>query len=129
MRKTYGKGRVRVMRIHRDGDHHEVRELTVKAMLQGDFGRAFTSKDNSASVSTDTVKNVVNVVARENRRRSRLELFCQAVSDRLLDRYSQLDAATVSATKRNGPASPLRARPIRTASRSTATASRSPRSP
>jgi hypothetical protein len=38
-----------------------VRELTVKAMLQGDFGRAFTSEDNSTSVSTDTAKNVVSV--------------------------------------------------------------------
>ena len=45
--KTYGKSRVRVMRVHRAADRHEVRELTVKAMLRGDFGRAFTSKDNS----------------------------------------------------------------------------------
>ena len=95
VRKTYGKGRVRVMRIHRNGDQHEVRELTVKAMLQGDFGRAFTAKDNSTSVSTDTVKNVVNVVAQENLALSN-ELFCKAVAERLLDSYSQLETATVS---------------------------------
>jgi urate oxidase len=93
--KTYGKGRVRVMRVHRTGDRHEVRELTVKAMLRGEFGRAFTSKDNSSSVSTDTVKNVVNIVAREAPALP-TELFCQAVAERLLDKYSQLDAATVS---------------------------------
>ena len=93
--KSYGKARVRVMRVHRAGDYYEVRELTVKAMLQGDFGRAFTSKDNSSSVSTDTVKNVVNIVARELPALP-TELFCQAVSDRLLDKYSQLDVTTVS---------------------------------
>jgi urate oxidase len=95
VRKTYGKGRVRVMRIHRNGDHFDVRELTVKAMLQGDFSRAFTAKDNSTSVSTDTVKNVVNVVARENLALS-TELFCKAVAERLLESYSQVEAATVS---------------------------------
>ncbi len=95
VRKTYGKGRVRVMRIHRNGDQYEVRELTVKAMLLGDFSRAFTAKDNSTSVSTDTVKNVVNVVARENLALSN-ELFCKAVAERLLDSYSQVETATVS---------------------------------
>src|ERR1700760_2702261 len=95
VRNTYGKGRVRVMRIHRDGDRHEVRELTVKAMLQGDFDRAFTAKDNSTSVSTDTVKNIVNVVAHENLALP-TELFCLAVAQRLLDSYSQIETATVS---------------------------------
>jgi len=95
VRNTYGKGRVRVMRIHRDGDRHEVRELTVKAMLHGEFGRAFTAKDNSTSVSTDTIKNIVNVVAHENLALP-TELFCQAVAQRLLDSYSQIETATVS---------------------------------
>jgi urate oxidase len=95
VRKTYGKGRVRVMRVHRNGDRYEARELTVKAMLQGDFGRAFTAKDNSTSVSTDTVKNVVNIVARESLALP-TELFCQAVAQRLLDSYPQVETATVS---------------------------------
>ena len=33
--QTYGKGRVRVMRVHREGEYNEVRELTVQAMLEG----------------------------------------------------------------------------------------------
>jgi urate oxidase len=63
---TYGKGRVRVMRIKRDGPAQEVREINVKAMLTGGFAAAFTQHDNTAVVSTDTVKNVINIVAREN---------------------------------------------------------------
>ena len=35
LKNTYGKGRVRVMRIHREGDRHEVRELTVQADARG----------------------------------------------------------------------------------------------
>src|SRR5476649_2790962 len=94
-RKTYGKGRVRVMRIHSEGDRREVRELTVRAMVEGDFDRAFTAKDNSTSISTDTIKNVVNVVARENLALSN-ELFCAAIAERLLENYPQLTAATVT---------------------------------
>jgi urate oxidase len=33
--------------------------LTVQAMLTGAFDRTFTQADNSATVSTDTIKNVV----------------------------------------------------------------------
>ena len=47
IKNKYGKGRVRVMRIHRDGDTHEVSQLNVKAMIEGDFARAYTEGDNS----------------------------------------------------------------------------------
>jgi urate oxidase len=91
---TYGKDGVRVMRIDRKNDRHEVRELTVRAMMTGDFGGAFTSADNSTSISTDTVKNVVNVVARENLTLG-TELFCAAVAKKLLE-YPQVETATVT---------------------------------
>jgi urate oxidase len=91
----YGKGRVRVMRIHREGEKHEVRELTVQAMVEGEFARAYTSADNSACVSTDTIKNVVNVVARENLALDN-EMFCKAVADKLLSCYPQVESAVVS---------------------------------
>ena len=67
IKNRYGKGRVRVMRIHRDGERHEVSQLNVKAMVEGDFARTYTHADNSDTISTDTIKNVVNVVAREVR--------------------------------------------------------------
>lgn len=98
LHKTYGKDRVRVMRIDRRADRHEVRELTVRAMLTGGFDGAFTEGDNATSVSTDTVKNVVNVVARENIALG-TELFCIAVAQRLLDSYPQMDSATVTGTE------------------------------
>jgi urate oxidase len=94
--KTYGKGRVRVMRVHRDGDRQEVRELTVQAMLEGDFDRAFTHADNSTSLCTDTMKNVVNIVAREELTAGP-EDFCKAVAKRLLEHYDSVGKATVTA--------------------------------
>jgi urate oxidase len=93
--KTYGKGRVRVMRIHREGDWQEVRELTVKAMVEGNFAGAFTDADNSTSLCTDTVKNIVNIVAREELATC-VEDFCKAVAKRLLSRYEGVGKATVT---------------------------------
>jgi urate oxidase len=93
---THGKGRVRVMRVNKVGDHHEVRELTVHAMLKGDFARAFTHADNARVISTDTVKNVVNIVARENMALAN-EPFCQVLATRFLDSYEQIDEISLTA--------------------------------
>src|SRR5271155_5514367 len=98
IKNKYGKGRVRVMRIHRDGDHHEVSQLNVKAMIEGDFARAYTNADNSTSVSTDTIKNVVNVVARENTGLS-TEEFSQALAKKYFDSYPQAASVAVTAHK------------------------------
>jgi len=96
IKNRYGKGRVRVMRIHRDGDRHEVSQLSVKAMIEGDFARAYTHADNSTSVATDTIKNIVNVVARENTGLS-TEEFCQVLAMRYLDTYPQIASVAISA--------------------------------
>jgi urate oxidase len=95
LHKTYGKDHVRVMRVDRKPDRHEVRELTVRAMLTGHFDGAFTEADNTTSVATDTVKNVINVVAREALSLG-TELFCAAVARKLLDSYPEVESATVT---------------------------------
>ena len=93
---SYGKGRVRVLRLHKDGPHHEVRELNVEALMTGDFGRLFTDADNAKAVSTDTVKNLINIVARENPSLG-TEAFCAAVCQRFLERYPQVEAVDITA--------------------------------
>ena len=96
IKNRYGKGRVRVMRIHRDGGRHEVSQLNLKVMIEGDFARAYTGADNSTSVSTDTIKNVVNVVARENTGLS-TEEFCQVLARKYLESYPQVASVAVTA--------------------------------
>ena len=96
IKNRYGKGRVRIMRIHRDGDRQEVSQLSVKAMLEGDFAKAYTEADNSSSTSTDTIKNVVNVVARENTGLS-TEQFCEVLAKRYLEAYSQVSSISITA--------------------------------
>lgn len=96
VRDTYGKARVRVLRLKRDSDWHEVRELTVQAMLEGDFSRAYTAGDNSSVVATDTIKNIVNIVAHENPGLD-TEMFCTVLARRFLDRYRQVERAVITA--------------------------------
>ena len=92
---TYGKGRVRVMRVYREGPYNEVRELSVQAMLDGEFADAYTKGDNHQVVATDTIKNIVNIVAREELRAS-AEQFAHKLAARLLSRYAHVERATIS---------------------------------
>jgi urate oxidase len=96
IKNRYGKGRVRVMRIHRDGERHEVSQLNVKAMVEGDFSRVYTHADNSTAVSTDTIKNVVNIVARQNTGLG-TEEFCQVLARKYLDTYPQIASVAITA--------------------------------
>src|SRR5260370_27084111 len=95
IKSKYGKGRVRVMRLHRDGGRHEVSQLSIKVMVEGDIARTFTHADNSNSVSTDTIKNVVNVIARENTGLS-AEEFCQVLAKKYLDTYPQIASVAIT---------------------------------
>src|SRR5258708_3608107 len=93
----YGKGKVRIMRIHRDADRQSVHQLSIKAMLEGaDLAKAYTSADNSTTIATDTIKNIVNIVARENLALA-TEEFCQVLAKRFLDTYPQIGSATITA--------------------------------
>lgn len=94
IRDTYGKGRVRVMRVTR-GEQQEVRETTAEVMLDGDFSAAFTAGDNRTVVATDTIKNIAYIVARENLH-AETEAYGLALAQRFLDRYAQVSGATVT---------------------------------
>ena len=87
---SYGKGRVRIMRVDRSTSEHRVRELSLGVMLHGDFSAAYINADNRNVIATDTIKNIVNIVARDHLVSS-TEAFSQAVADCFLARYSQVD--------------------------------------
>ena len=94
IQNTYGKGRVRVMRVHRGG-RHEVRELTIQTLLDGDFAAAYTEGDNRTVVATDTIKNIAYIVARENMTAG-TEEYGELLAARFLGRYPQVERVRVS---------------------------------
>lgn len=62
----YGKQAIRLVRVVRGADRHEVRDLTVGVTLEGDFGPAHTHGDNTLVVATDTMKNTVYAMAADH---------------------------------------------------------------
>lgn len=64
-RNQYGKAEVRVVKITRDTDRHEIEDLNVTSQLRGDFAAAHLDGDNAHVVPTDTQKNTVYAFARD----------------------------------------------------------------
>ena len=94
VRQRYGKANVRVLRVQRAQARHEVREARIEVSLDGDFASAYTAADNSPIVATDTMKNLVNVLALEHLDTAN-EPFALAIAECLLDRYRQVAEARV----------------------------------
>lgn len=61
----YGKAETRVVRISRDGDRHEIRDLNVSTSLRGDFADAYVRGDQAHVLPTDSQKNTCFAYARE----------------------------------------------------------------
>jgi urate oxidase len=92
---TYGKGRVRIMRVNRERPRHEVRELNAKVLLEGDFADSFLSADNSKVIATDSIKNIVNILARDHVALE-TEDFLGVVAGYFLDHYKQVDKVSIT---------------------------------
>ncbi|MCS0495266.1 urate oxidase [Ancylobacter sp. MQZ15Z-1] len=98
IRNSHGKGHVRIMRVKRDSARHEVRELTVEVLLTGAFDASYTEGDNSSAIATDSVKNIINILARDNVGAENEE-FVQIIARYFLDRYDHVSGVTVTATE------------------------------
>ena len=53
----YGKSRVRLVKVDRRSERHELKDIQVAIQLEGDF-EAVHAGDNSKCLPTDTMKNV-----------------------------------------------------------------------
>lgn len=62
----YGKAENRVVRIYRDTERHEIKDLTVSTHLRGDFEAAHTRGDQADVLPTDTQKNTAFAFAKEH---------------------------------------------------------------
>lgn len=94
----YGKSRVRLLRVQRHADRHELREWTVQILLHGDFASCFTDGDNSKILPTDTMKNTVYSLARNSSADS-IEDFAKEVLAFLLDRNPQVFTGEITVSE------------------------------
>lgn len=94
----YGKSHVRLVRVKRGSEAHELREWDVQVLLQGDFETCFTEGDNSKILPTDTMKNTVYSLAKSSSA-SCIEEFAEELIDFLLARNPQVSAAEVNVSE------------------------------
>src|ERR1017187_1472327 len=106
----YGKAKVRVMKVTRTGAQHHLKELEISVMLRGDFDASYTRAENRLVVPTDTMKNTVYVLARENLG-AETEDFGLALGEHFLKTYPQIEQADIGLSERGWGRGTVRARP------------------
>lgn len=92
---NYGKSRVRLMKVARNGDWHEIQETTVKIALEGDFDEIHTVGDNSLCLPTDTMKNTVYALAHQKTEIEEIEDFALRLTEHFLANNSQISRVTI----------------------------------
>jgi urate oxidase len=81
---NYGKSRVRLMKVARRGDWHEIQETTVKIAFEGEFTEVHTVGDNSDVLPTDTMKNTVYALASKATEIEEIETFARRLANHFL---------------------------------------------
>ena len=65
-RNNYGKSEVRLVKVTRRPDRHDLRDLTVDVALEGAFEAAHVEGDNTGLLATDTMRNTVYALAKDH---------------------------------------------------------------
>src|SRR3954447_25440165 len=91
---SYGKSGVRLTKVVRKGTVHELFEIDAAIDLQGDFDAAYAEGDNRKVIATDTIKNTVYVLAKENAFDS-AEQFALIIARHFLKTYDHVSQASV----------------------------------
>jgi urate oxidase len=92
---NYGKARVRLMKVARQDERHELQSITVKIAFEGDFTEVHTVGDNSQVLPTDTMKNTVYTLAQQTREIEEIEDFARRLTDYFLTNNAQVTRVVI----------------------------------
>lgn len=97
---TYGKQKVRLTQVLRRGARHELIEISVDILFEGDFAASFERADNSGVLPTDTIKNTVYALA--NRCPiANIESFARDLAFHFLQRLTPLQQVKITISQDN----------------------------
>lgn len=91
---SYGKSRIRLVRVTRHGDRHELRDFTVAVAFEGRYDTSYTDGDNRDVLPTDTMKNTVYALAARDGV-GEPEGFAQTLGRHFLERNPKLDRVVI----------------------------------
>ncbi len=63
---NYGKSEIRLVKVKRDTERHELWDLDVRVVLEGDFTDVYVKGDNTGALATDTMRNTVYALAKDH---------------------------------------------------------------
>lgn len=90
----YGKAETRVVRIYRDTERHEIRDLNVSTALRGDFAAAHLTGDQANVLPTDSQKNTCFAYAKQ-RGAGAIEDYALALARHFVDDIASVRRARV----------------------------------
>jgi len=96
--QRYGKSSVRLTKVTRTVERHELMELAVDVALEGDFSESYLVGDNRRVVATDTMKNTVYALAADHGLTDP-ESFCRELARHFVGRNEHVTAAAVDAAQ------------------------------
>lgn len=92
---VYGKQQVRLTKVKRLADRHELIEITVGVLLMGAFDDTYLTGDNAKIIATDTMRNTVYALATNHPLES-IETFARDLADHFVGRNAHVSDATVT---------------------------------
>ena len=92
---AYGKAGIRLTKVTRLPDRHELAQWSIDIQLTGEFTSAYLTGDNRNVVATDTMKNIVYALAREQEL-AEPESFGLSLGNHFLKHYEQVAGCTVN---------------------------------
>lgn len=95
----YGKDLVRVFRVVRGTEFHQVVEYNVTVLLEGDIDTSYTVADNSVVVATDSIKNITYYLAKISPHILSPERFALHLGTYIVSKYAHIHRAYVTIEK------------------------------
>ncbi|KAG6847965.1 hypothetical protein H0H93_004580 [Arthromyces matolae] len=96
LQARYGKDKIRVLRVVREGAWHHVVEYNVTVLVEGDIDTSYTQADNSVVVATDSIKNITYYLAKVSPHVLVPEHFALHLGTHIVSRYSHLHKAFIT---------------------------------
>jgi len=95
IKDNYGKSRVRLIKVAREGAQHDLQNLTLNIALEGDFDAIHTVGDNALCLPTDTMKNTVYALAGQIAEIEPIEAFGQRLTSHFLENNQQVSRVVI----------------------------------
>src|SRR5262245_21893564 len=92
---NYGKSRVRLIKVDRRTNIHELQNLTVNIALEGDFDDIHIAGDNKLCLPTDTMKNTVYALAGQTQEIENVEAFGLRLANHFLENNPQISQVRI----------------------------------